>query len=118
MGTHQKSEKIIRKHLVLTLCGSSTQKDDFEKYADKFTRDGYCVFSINVFFGLETENYNEDTELKKLLMSIHRQKIRMADVVYFIRKPDGTLGDHAKTELEYANKHSKKIFFIDPINNK
>jgi hypothetical protein len=103
---------------VITLCGSSKQKDDFMYWQRELALKGNVVIPINVFLGLEKADYNVEDETKKLLCDIHFQKIRMADKVYFIKKPDGTFGDHTNREIVYALHQDKEIFFLDSISNR
>jgi len=104
------------KYPVITICGSSKQKADWEHYQKKLALEGNVVLAINIYLGLEAKDYNDDTETKRLLMELHRQKIRMADKVCFIRKPDGTLGDHTTTERDYAIELKKFIFSVPSLN--
>ena len=103
-------------HHIITLCGSSRQKEDWEFYRRKLALEGNVVLAIDVYIGLETAYYNDDTTTKRLLMSLHRQKIRMAQEICFIRKPNGQLGKHTTSELIYAKKLKKQItFFVSTL---
>lgn len=111
----EREEKSImqkEKYPIICLCGSSTQKQDWEYWQKQLTLEGNCVLAINIYYGLEVKNYNEETETKRLLGEIHKQKIRMSDKVIFIEKPDGTLGEHTSEELEYAQSLGKKIAYV------
>ena len=99
----------------MTLCGSSTQKEDWEHWQKKFALDGNVVLAINIYLGLENKNYNEENDTKQLLKELHRQKIRMADKVVFICKPDNTLGKHTTEELEYAKELGKPISYVNSL---
>lgn len=102
-------------HHVITICGSSQQKEDWEFYQKKFTLEGNCVLVINIYLGLENSAYNSDTPIKRLLLELHKQKIRMADSICFILKPNKTLGNHTISELIYAHKLKKEVFFVESI---
>lgn len=97
---------------IVTLCGSSKQKEDWAYWQAKFALDGNVVLAINIYMADSVPNYNDDTELKRLLCELHHQKIRMADKVVFICKPDTTLGDHTSEELEYARSLGKPCTFV------
>lgn len=103
---------MAEKYPIVTLCGSSTQKEDWEYWQKKLALDGNVVLAINIYLGLENKNYNEENDIKQLLKELHRQKIRMADRVVFITKPDNTLGKHATEELEYAKELGKPITYV------
>lgn len=109
---------ITEKFRVVTICGSSKQRADWEFYQKKLALEGNVVLAINIYLGLEDKGYNDDTKTKRLLMELHRQKIRMADNVCFILKPDGSLGDHTRSEWEYAKSKGKGIFFVPSIDAK
>jgi hypothetical protein len=98
---------------IVCLCGSSKQKEDWERCAHDLALKGYCVLNINVYLGLEKADYNKEDKLKKRLMAIHRQKIRMSDIVAVIRKRDGDIGDHTAREIVYAKKLGKRVIFVE-----
>lgn len=97
---------------ILTICGCSKQREDWEYYQKQYALEGYVVLAINIYLGLEDKGYNNDTEKKRLFMELHRQKIRMADKICFILKPDGTLGDHTQSEMEYVRELGKIHFCV------
>jgi len=117
------NESIIRKtqdtpnsdRPVVTLCGSSTQKEDWEEYQRELALKGYCVLAINVYLGRETLNHNEENEVKQLLRELHRQKIRMADIVAIIPKADGSIGSHTTEEVAYAKQLGKQVVYISRL---
>lgn len=102
---------------IVTLCGSSTQKEDWEHWQKTLALQGNCVLAINIYLGREREDYNEENDVKRLLKKLHRQKIRMADKVVFICKPDNTLGKHTTEELEYAKSLGKQISYVYSVAN-
>ena len=93
---------------VITLIGSSSQKEDFDRVSHELTMQGYVVISLGVFLG---KSIADDSVEKALLGKVHRAKIDLADIVYVIEKADGTLGTHALRELKYALKNHKEIWF-------
>ena len=107
--------KLKEKFPIVTLCGSSKQKADWEYYQRELALRGYCVLNINVYLALEKENYNEEDEVKQLLRELHRQKIRMADIVAVIPKPDGSIGSHTSEEIEYAKSLGKRVVYVDEL---
>lgn len=111
-----KIEKIER-YPIVTLCGSSTQKTDWEHWQREFALKGNVVLAINIYLGLEKPDYNVEDETKNLLRDLHRQKISMADRVCFILKPNGSLGKHTNEELEYAKKLNKPVTYVHSISN-
>ena len=99
---------------VITLCGSTRFKKEFELVQKELTLDGYVVISVGLFGHSGDEEVwegktdGEITETKKMLDDMHRQKIDMADEIYVI-DVDGYIGSSTKGEIEYAQSAGKKI---------
>lgn len=99
---------------IVTLCGSTRFKKEFEHVQKKLTLDGYVVISVGLFGHSgddevwEGKTEGEITETKKMLDDMHRQKIDMADEIYVI-DVDGYIGSSTKGEIEYASLHRKNI---------
>ena len=94
---------------VITLCGSTKFKSDFERVNKEFTLAGYVVISVGCF-GHSGDEFTE--EQKIMLDDIHKQKIDMADIVYIINK-DGYIGKSTQSEIEYARERGKKILYME-----
>lgn len=93
---------------VITLCGSTRFKEEFEATAQKLSYNGYVVLMPHVFagyLGLKLTE-NEDKQFK----SIHRQKIDMSDAIMVINK-DGYIGESTKEEIEYAKSKGKEVYY-------
>ena len=69
------------KYKVITLCGSTRFKDDFERINKELTLAGHVVISVGCF-GHAGDTFTE--EQKVMLDDIHKQKIDMADGIYVI----------------------------------
>lgn len=52
---------------------------------------------------------------KAMLDDMHKRKIDMADAIYVINV-GGYIGESTRSEIEYAKKHGKTIFFYDENN--
>ena len=89
---------------VITLCGSTRFKDDFERINKELTLQGNIVISV-AFFGHSGDLISD--EQKILLDKIHKCKIDLADTVYIINK-NGYIGNSTKSEIEYAKSKGKK----------
>lgn len=50
-----------------------------------------------------------------MLDDMHKRKIDMADAIYVINV-GGYIGESTRSEIEYAKKHGKTIFFYDENN--
>ena len=88
---------------IVTLVGSVDQEVDWRFYAQALTKRGYVVFEAGSYDKTATpETWN-------MVTKVHQRKIELCDIVAFISKLDGSLGDHSLADLEYARKHKKEI---------
>lgn len=97
--------------MVITLCGSTKFKEDFERVNRDLTLAGDVVLSVGVF------GHSDDTiteEQKVTLDAIHRKKIDMSDAIYVINK-DGYIGSSTKAEIAYAMATDKLIFYMEDM---
>lgn len=98
------------KYPVLTLCGSTRFKKEFEEIQKKLTLDGVVVLSVGVF-GHADDNLPENFEkIKVMLDEIHKQKIDMADAIMVVNI-GGYIGESTKSEIEYAKIKGKHIYY-------
>ena len=97
------------KYKVITLCGSSKFKSEFEKVQLDLTLQGNIVLSLPIF------SHNTGQELSNdqisLLSDMHKQKIDMADEV-FIVNPEGYIGKNTMEEIEYAISMNKPVNYL------
>lgn len=97
------------KYPVITLCGSTRFKEDFERVNRELTLSGNIVISVGCF-GHSGDSFTD--EQKVMLDDIHKRKIDIADAIYVINK-GGYIGSSTKSEIEYAIKHNKQIIFME-----
>ena len=100
---------MIGNYKVITLCGSTRFKEDFERVNRELTLLGNIVISVGCF-GHSGDSFNE--EQKVMLDDIHKRKIDMADAIYVINK-DGYIGSSTRSEIEYALKRGKQVIFME-----
>lgn len=98
------------KYKVITLCGSTRFKKEFEETNKRLTLEGNVVISVGCF-GHAGDVFTD--EQKIMLDDIHRQKIDMADEIFVINK-DSYIGKSTRSEIEYAKKLGKKINYLEP----
>lgn len=94
---------------IITLCGSTKFKDDFERINRELTLKGNIVISV-ACFGHSGDTFTD--EQKVLLDDIHKRKIDLADAIYVINKDD-YIGSSTKSEIEYAKQHGKEIIYME-----
>lgn len=100
---------MIGKYKVITLCGSTRFKEDFERVNRELTLAGHIVISVGCF-GHAGDTFTD--EEKVMLDDIHKRKIDMADAIYVINK-DGYIGSSTKSEIQYAVEHNKEVMFME-----
>ena len=100
---------MIGNYKVITLCGSTRFKEDFERVNRELTLLGNIVISVGAF-GHAGDSFTE--EQKVMLDDIHKRKIDMADAIYVINK-DGYIGSSTKSEIQYALRTGKQIIYME-----
>lgn len=100
---------MIGNYKVITLCGSTRFKEDFERINKELTLAGNIVISVGAF-GHAGDTFTE--EQKIMLDDIHKRKIDMADAIYVINK-DGYIGESTKSEIKYALEHNKPVMLME-----
>ena len=100
---------MMGQYKIITLCGSTRFKDDFERVNKELTLAGNIVISVGCF-GHAGDTFTE--EQKVMLDDIHKRKIDMADAIYVINK-DGYIGSSTRSEIGYAIKHGKQVIFME-----
>ena len=102
---------MVGKYKVITLCGSTKFKDDFMREQKRLTLEGNIVISVGLFgHSVDNEVWKENT--KEMLDDMHKRKIDMADEIFVINK-NGYIGLSTKSEIEYAIKTGKKVFYME-----
>ena len=94
---------------IITLCGSTRFYETFLEVNNKLTAKGYIVLSIGVIKSKAVMLNKSDTELKKMIDLLHREKIAMSDSIFVI-DVDGYIGESTKGEIEFAEKHGKRTY--------
>ena len=97
------------KYKVITLCGSTRFKEDFERVNRELTLAGNIVISVGCF-GHSGDAFTD--EEKVMLDDIHKRKIDMADAIYVINK-NGYIGESTKSEIKYALEHNKQVMLME-----
>ena len=100
---------MIGNYKVITICGSTRFKEDFERVNRELTLLGNIVISVGAF-GHAGDTFTE--EQKVMLDDIHKRKIDMADAIYVINK-DGYIGSSTRSEIQYALRTGKQIIYME-----
>jgi dienelactone hydrolase len=99
------------KPLVITLCGSSKFKDQFEIASKKLTLEGWLVFTLGLYGHLE-DNFDMSGSTKEMLDRNHLHKIDLSDAIYVINV-GGYIGESTRNEINYALSTNKEIYFLE-----
>ena len=94
---------------IITLCGSTRFYETFLEVNNKLTAKGYIVLSIGVVKSKAVMLDKSDPELKKMLDALHRKKILMSDSIFVIDQ-DNYIGESTKGEIEFAERHGRRIY--------
>lgn len=105
---------------VVTLCGSTKFKEEFEKIQKELTLQGNIVISVGLFGHSgdkevwENDEEGKMTRTKIMLDDMHKEKINMADSIYVVN-PGRYIGQSTWSEICYAKMIGKTIDSMEPI---
>lgn len=94
---------------VITLCGSTRFRDEFERVTRELTLAGNVVVSVGVF--CHTDDTPITEEQKTLLDRIHLQKIDMSDEIFVINV-NNYIGSSTASEIEYTKSKGKPVNYL------
>lgn len=99
--------------MIITLCGSTKFKNEFEEIAKKFALEGHTVLSVNLF--AHADNIELTPEQKIILDNAHKEKISISDAIFVINK-DGYIGESTYSEIDWAQRMKKQVYFLENPN--
>lgn len=91
---------------IITLCGSTKFKEQFEKANAFLTLQGNIVISLAFFE--QSERFEITEKQAELLGKLHFSKIDISDEIFVI-DVDGYIGSSTQKEIEYAKEKGKTI---------
>lgn len=98
--------------MIITLCGSTRFKDEYEQIGKDLALQGHTVLSVNLF--AHADNIELTPEQKIRLDNAHKQKINISDAIFVINK-DKYIGESTYGEIDWAERLGKQIFFLENI---
>ena len=101
------------KYKIITLCGSTRFKAEYERVQKELTLKGNIIISVGLF-GHQGDDEVWEDGTKEMLDDMYLSKIDMADEIFVIN-PGGYIGQSTSREIAYAKSHGKKISSIEPI---
>ena len=94
---------------IATICCSTRYIEKIIELYNELTERGYIVLADL------TDHDRQEEFNKEMIDDMHKAKIDMADVVYFLIK-DGYMGESVTDELNYAREKNKE-YMIREIND-
>ncbi|WP_211746442.1 hypothetical protein [Paenibacillus sp. Marseille-Q4541] len=91
---------------IITLCGSTKFKEQFEQTNAFLTLQGNIV--ISVAFYEQSDGFEITEEQAELLGELHFKKIDMSDEIFVI-DVDGYIGNSTRKEILYAKETGKTV---------
>lgn len=104
---------MVGKYPVITLCGSTRFKDAFMAAQKRLTLEGNIVISVGLF-GHSGDDEVWTEGMKEMLDNMHKRKIDMADAIFVINV-GGYIGESTRSEIEYALRNGKKVYYLEPV---
>lgn len=96
---------------IITLCGSTRFKKEFEEQNKRLTLEGNIVISVGCF----GHSGDEITEGQKIMLDeIHKRKIDLSDEIFVINV-DGYIGSSTQNEILYAINKNKVVQYLVSI---
>ena len=96
---------------IITICGSLKFTKEMMEEAQKYSLNGFCVFTP--IYPVD-KNMTINKEQLQLLKKEHFKKIELSDSILVINK-DNYIGESTKLEIEYAKSLNKKIMYYTDI---
>lgn len=103
---------MIGKFKIITLCGSTKFKDEFIAEQKRLTLEGNIVISVGLF-GHSGDDEVWSESKKEMLDEMHKRKIDLADEIFIINV-GGYIGSSTMSEIEYAQKTTKPVRYLEP----
>ena len=105
---------MISNYKIITLCGSTSFKEQYIAAEKRLTLDGNIVISVGLFgHAGDSEVYHGDN--KVMLDDMHLRKIDLADEIFVIN-PGGYVGESTRNEINYAVETGKLVKYLDQSN--
>ena len=98
---------------VITLCGSTRFRAEYERIQKELTLKGNIVISVGLFGHSGDDEVWKDG-VKEMLDEMHLAKIDMADEIFVIN-PGGYVGQSTSREIAYAQSRGKTVKSLCPL---
>jgi hypothetical protein len=99
----------MQKPKVVTLCGSTRFKAEFEQAQKDLTLKGNIVISVGLFGHIE--GLDMDGPVKKMLDELHLRKIDLSDEIFVLNRGQ-YIGESTRREIAYAESLGKEVRYL------
>lgn len=100
----------IAKPIIVTLCGSTKFKKEFEEADRRESMKGKIVLSVGCF--THADNLSTTKEQKEMLDELHFRKIDISSEVLVINV-GGYIGESTRNEIDYAYLKEKSVCYLE-----
>jgi hypothetical protein len=107
--TTHRTIPLPEKPKIVCMCGSTKFKQTWINENSRLTREGFIVLSVGLWG--HHERVFPDAETKFKLDELHKRKIDLCDWVWIL-DVGGYIGESTRSEITYANKLGKPIFYL------
>lgn len=97
---------------IVTVCGSTRFKTEWERAIADLEVQGKAVFSVGSF--MHADNIEFDSETKERLDALHKAKIAMSDSIYVVNV-GGYIGESTKSEIALAESLGLRIDYLEEV---
>lgn len=103
----------MKKPKVICLCGSTRFTDQMLVKQWELTKQWYivlswCALPSSYFSGPDKAHIGDQEGVKEIVDEVHKRKIDISDEI-FIMNVDGYIGEHTRSEINYAMDQYKPI---------
>lgn len=99
---------VYDKYKIITLCGSTRFKNEFEMVAKELTLRGHIILNLGCFEKTDGGNYNNNQ--KRMFEKMHKARIDLSTAVMVINK-DNYIGESTQKEIDYAKATNKEVYY-------
>jgi hypothetical protein len=109
----------MKNYKIITLCGSTRFAEQMLIKQWEFTKQGHvvlswCALPDSYFQGENKTHIGDQENVKEIVDEVHKRKIDLSDEI-FVLNINGYIGDSTRSEIEYAKKNNKSIYYEESI---
>jgi len=98
--------------LIVTLCGSTKFKKEFEEAAKRESLKGRIVLTVSFFTHADNVSITEDQKIA--LDQLHLRKISISDEILVLNK-GGYIGSSTTNEIKFAYSRGVHVRYLEPL---